>query len=51
LQQFRDDARVRIQFTNHCADEGKYDWWKNVESVVVYSDEHTPTVTIVAEDD
>lgn len=51
LQQFRDDARVKIQFTNHCADEGKYDWWKNVESVVVYSDEHTPTVTIVAEDD
>ena len=51
LQQFREDANVKIQFTNQCDDGGKYDWWQGVQSVVVYSDEHTPTVTIVAEDD
>ena len=46
LQQFRDDARVKIQFTNHCADEGKYDWWKNVESVR-YRDWETDRKSVV----
>ena len=46
LKQFREDANVKIQV--NC---GRYHWWEGVQSVVVYSDEHTPTVAIIPEDD
>ena len=51
LQQFREDATVKIEFTNPCPNDGSYSKWEDVLHVLVYGDEQTPTVTIIATED
>lgn len=43
LQQFREDANVKIEFATPYSNDGSYGKWEDV----LHGDEQTPTVTIV----